>query len=126
MHDRTIFKNKKSALFRQYDYLLWDCIFFRWNIYVAIIFLTLAYFTFQYSMIISLEEQRLEELFNNDYKIYCENVPRLFPRMTSWSNRDGRLPSTFKKTLKTEKRTLQNLALTLFFILSIAYYKTII
>ena len=77
-------------------------------------------------MIISLEEQRLEELFNNDYTIYCENVPRLFPRMTSWSNGDGRLPSTFKKTLKTEKRTLQNLALILFFILSIAYYKTII
>ena len=102
-------------------------VFFSGGIYMwQLFFLTLAYFTFQYSMIISLEEQRLEELFNNDYKKYCENVPRLFPRMTSWSNRDGRLPSKFKKTLKTEKRTLQNLALILFFILSIAYYKTII
>ena len=60
-------------------------------------------------MIISLEEETLSEKFNNSYFIYKENVPRLFPRLTSWVNNDNRLPNSVKKTLRTEKRSLQNI-----------------
>ena len=60
-------------------------------------------------MIISLEEERLRELFNKEYEIYCQNVPRLFPRLKPWLNKDDRSPKSVKKTIKTEKRTLQNL-----------------
>ena len=82
-------------------------------------FLTFIYFTFQYSMIISLEEERLRELFNKEYEIYCQNVPRLFPRLKPWLNKDDGSPKSVKKTIKTEKRTLQNLI----FILSCIFLK---
>ena len=82
-------------------------------------FLTFIYFTFQYSMIISLEEERLRELFNKEYEIYCQNVPRLFPRLKPWLNKDDGSPKSVKKTIKTEKRTLQNLI----FILSCVFLK---
>ena len=82
-------------------------------------FLTFIYFTFQYSMIISLEEERLRELFNKEYEMYCQNVPRLFPRLKPWLNKDDRSPKSVKKTIKTEKRTLQNLI----FILSCIFLK---
>lgn len=71
--------------------------------------LVFIFFTFQYSMIISLEEETLSEKFDNSYFIYKENVPRLFPRLNSWINNDTRLPSSIKKTLRTEKRSLQNI-----------------
>ena len=68
------------------------------------------YFTFQYIMIISLEEETLKKLFGDEYISYMNNVPRLFPRITPWV--DGinvHKPSNLYKTLKTEKRTLQNI-----------------
>ena len=70
-------------------------------------------------MIISLEEERLKELFNKEYEIYCQNVPRLFPRLKPWLNKDDRSPKSVKKTIRTEKRTLQNLI----FILSCIFLK---
>ena len=70
-------------------------------------------------MIISLEEERLKELFNKEYEIYCQNVPRLFPRLKPWLNKDDRSPKSVKKTIRTEKRTLQNLS----FILSCIFLK---
>ena len=82
-------------------------------------FLTFIYFTFQYFMIISLEEERLRELFNKEYEIYCQNVPRLFPKLKPWLNKDDRSPKSVKKTIRTEKRTLQNLI----FILSCIFLK---
>ena len=77
----------------------------------AVVFL---YFTFQYMMIISLEEETLKKLFGDEYIFYMENVPRLFPRVTPWI--DGlnvHKPSDLYKTIKTEKRTLQNIILIL-------------
>tara|TARA_B100000427_G_scaffold300407_1_gene282772 strand:- start:55 stop:639 length:585 start_codon:yes stop_codon:yes gene_type:complete len=100
-------------------------VFFSGGIYMwELLFITFTYFTFQYSMIISLEEEKLIELFKNDYKVYCNNVPRLFPRIIPWVNGDSRFPLSIDKTIKTEKRTLQNLALILFSILLSAYFKT--
>ena len=75
-------------------------------------------------MIISLEEEKLIELFKNDYKVYCNNVPRLFSPNYTWVNGDSRFPLSIDKTIKTEKGTLQNLALILFSILLSAYFKT--
>jgi len=84
---------------------------------VAIFLLVVVYFTFQYFMIISLEEEKLRNLFNDEYDMYCENVPRLFPQFRSWVGSDIQSPSSFIKTIKTEKRTLQNIILILFLIL---------
>ena len=70
------------------------------------------YFTFQYGMIISLEEETLKKLFGNEYISYMENVPRLFPKFIPWtSGLNVHKPTSIYKTLKTEKRTLQNIIL---------------
>ena len=72
------------------------------------------YFTFQYMMIISLEEETLKKLFRDEYISYMENVPRLFPKITPWTGGlNVHKPSTLYETLKTEKRTLQNIILIL-------------
>tara|TARA_B100000900_G_scaffold405454_1_gene415083 strand:- start:1080 stop:1655 length:576 start_codon:yes stop_codon:yes gene_type:complete len=69
------------------------------------------YFTFQYFMIISLEEKVLYGKFKGAYSEYIQNVPRLFPRLNRWENKDDRKPMNFKKIIKTEKRSLQNIIL---------------
>jgi protein-S-isoprenylcysteine O-methyltransferase Ste14 len=83
----------------------------------ALVFL---FFTFQYSMIISLEEETLQKLFGDEYAFYCKKVPRLFPRVRPWNENSKHNPSTFSKTIKTEKRTLQNI----FFIFLLIVIKT--
>ena len=60
-------------------------------------------------MIISLEEETLVKLFGNEYRLYRESVPKLFPRLNPWLVIDKRVPLTIIQTLKTEKRTLQNI-----------------
>ena len=75
------------------------------------------YFTFQYLMIISLEEETLNNLFKDEYDTYCKNVPRLFPQISSWVGPNIQSPLSFSNTLKTEKRTLQNMFFILLLIL---------
>ena len=72
---------------------------------------TVGFFLIQYSLIISLEEETLKGLFGNSYEEYKENVPAIFPRLTRWKNNDKRNPQKLLKTIKTEKRTLQNIVL---------------
>ena len=72
-----------------------------------------SFFIIQYTLIISLEEETLDELFGDEYVEYKKNVPSILPRLKKWSNKDDRIPSSLIKTLKTEKRTLQNVALIL-------------
>lgn len=72
---------------------------------------TWVFFMTQYSLIISLEEETLTELFRSEYAEYCHHVPRLLPRFSQWENNDNRTPMTFAKTMRTEKRTLQNVLL---------------
>jgi protein-S-isoprenylcysteine O-methyltransferase Ste14 len=71
----------------------------------------ITFFILQYAFIISLEEETLAIKFGGAYKIYSNNVPRLIPRLNAWDNLDRRQPATVKKTLKNEKRTLQNIIL---------------
>jgi protein-S-isoprenylcysteine O-methyltransferase Ste14 len=77
----------------------------------------LLFFTFQYYMIISLEEETLRNLFKDQYLKYCKNVPRLFPRILPWKNNSLIQPTSFNSTIKTEKRTLQNILLIILLII---------
>lgn len=70
---------------------------------------TWIFFFIQYALIVSLEEATLMGLFGDDYLEYKKNVPALFPRLTPWVRHDDYKPKTFFNTLKTEKRTLQNI-----------------
>jgi len=77
------------------------------------------FFIFQYYHIISLEEETLKIKFMNQYELYFENVPQLFPRFSPWKGGDQTKPKNLISTLKTEKRTLQNI----FVIVLIIIYK---
>ena len=80
------------------------------NIFSMLI-VTWAFFIIQYYLIINLEQNTLIDIFGKEYKNYMNNVPIFFPRLTSWKNKDKYVPMKFSKTIKTEKRTLQNIIL---------------
>ena len=80
------------------------------------------YFIFQYSMIISLEEEKLSLVFGQEYTEYKNNVPRILPLIKPWDNKLKLKPAPILKTLKTEKRTLQNIFLLVFIIISKPYF----
>ena len=67
----------------------------------------------QYTLIVSLEEETLTNLFGEVYINYKKNVPPIFPRLTPWKNITQAKRIPLLKTLKTEKRTLQNVFLVL-------------
>jgi len=69
---------------------------------------TMSFFIIQYSLIISLEEEKLDELFGPDYTTYKSNVRAIVPRLRRWKTDDDRKPLPLPKLIKTEKRTLQN------------------
>jgi len=78
---------------------------------------TLAFFTVQYSLIIALEEEKLEELFGRKYQIYKKNVPAVFPRALRWEGADNQTAKGIIKNLRTEKRTIQNVMFILLLII---------
>jgi len=82
----------------------------------AILMLTWLFFIIQYFLIINLEEQTLTRIFGATYLDYTKNVPRIFPLLFRWESDDIRQPMTFLKTLRTEKRTLQNVVIFLIII----------
>ena len=88
---------------------------------LQLFFIVMIYFVFQYSMIISLEEEKLLTLFGQKYLEYKKNVPRIIPLIKPWDNKEKRDPILIYKTLKTEKRTLQNIFLIIFLITSKEY-----
>ena len=78
---------------------------------VTISLITLIYFLIQYSLIISLEEEALEEKFGDEYITYKKLVPSILPRINNTFRNYDTIPSSLAKTIKTEKRTLQNIIL---------------
>ena len=81
------------------------------------LFIALVFFCIQYYFIIQLEEKKLLELFKDKYVNYQNNVPALIPRITPWTGGVKIAPHTLSQTLKIEKRTLQNIALIIIFII---------
>tara|TARA_B100002052_G_C15571978_1_gene458229 strand:- start:78 stop:596 length:519 start_codon:yes stop_codon:yes gene_type:complete len=81
------------------------------------LFIVLVFFCIQYYFIIQLEEKKLLELFKEKYVNYQNNVPALIPRITPWTGGVKIAPHTLSQTLKIEKRTLQNIALIIVFII---------
>jgi protein-S-isoprenylcysteine O-methyltransferase Ste14 len=90
---------------------------------LSMLIITWAFFIIQYYLIINLEQNTLIDIFGKEYKNYMNNVPILFPRLSSWKNQDKHVPIKFSKTIKTEKRTLQNIILLMLIIYFIHYLK---
>ena len=87
---------------------------------IFMILIIFSFFMIQYILIVSLEEETLTNLFGEAYIDYKKNVPPIFPRITPWKNKTERKRTLLLKTLKTEKRTLQNV----FLILALIFLKS--
>ena len=86
---------------------------------LSMLIITWTFFIIQYYLIIKLEQNRLIEIFGKEYKAYMDNVPILFPQLSPWINKDKYVPMKLLNTIKTEKRTLQNIIL----LIIIIYFK---
>ena len=86
---------------------------------LSMLIITWTFFIIQYYLIIKLEQNRLIDIFGKEYKAYMDNVPILFPRLSPWINKDKYVPMKLLNTIKTEKRTLQNIIL----LIIIIYFK---
>lgn len=79
---------------------------FAWFPYLQIV--AIFFFLLQYYLIVKKEEGYLKERFQEEYKIYCENVPPFFPRLTPYKNKSiTQPPFSAAAGLRSETRSLQ-------------------
>lgn len=72
------------------------------------------WFVFQYSVIVSLEESFLKQHFKDTYATYVRNVPRFIPRIRPFvSPAQTNQKPDWKGSLRSERRTLQAILLTI-------------
>lgn len=72
----------------------------------------LLYFWFQYSQIVSLEEDYLRKTFQADYERYCREVPRFLPAGKRFDGGTHEQPEIdWKRGLASERRTFQAIGL---------------
>jgi len=81
----------------------------------------LAFFFFQYTVIIKEEETFLRNKYGKSYEKYCDAVPKLIPSVNKYLNPDlVQPPFNLKAGFRSEKRTLQ--AVTIIVLLIIIRY----
>jgi len=73
-----------------------------------IVVLTAA-FAIQYGMIISLEEEKLRELFGERYERYASQVPRVMPRLSPYRERSQVVPD-LHRALMSERSTFGSIS----------------
>ncbi|TKJ42503.1 protein-S-isoprenylcysteine methyltransferase [candidate division LCP-89 bacterium B3_LCP] len=76
------------------------------------ILVAFAFCAVQYSLIVSLEEETLIEIFGIEYELYCRNVPRWMPRLSPWNWSIPKKPD-WKDAWRNEKHTRANLLIAL-------------
>jgi protein-S-isoprenylcysteine O-methyltransferase Ste14 len=82
---------------------------FPWLLCAAI-----AWFAFQYSQIVALEEEFLTAAFGASYAEYAKNVPRFIPRIEPYKNtaQENQKPN-WSEAVQSERRTFQALIIVL-------------
>ena len=84
-----------------------------WMIPVA-----LAVFIMQYVPIVRWEESVLSERLGADYAVYCQHVPRWFPRWRPWRASGAAQPYQWRAALWSERSTLGSIAFVLLVMLA--------
>jgi protein-S-isoprenylcysteine O-methyltransferase Ste14 len=70
-----------------------------------------GFFLFQYTMIVSKEEEYLRGAFGDEYERYVQNVPRFMPRLTPYEGEHSfHRGADVLRALQSERRTLQAFA----------------
>jgi protein-S-isoprenylcysteine O-methyltransferase Ste14 len=77
-----------------------------------LVLVALLYFSIQYSLIVSLEEEFLEKEFGEGYLEFKKNVPRFFPRLQRYRNpaQEHQKPN-WEEAVRSERRTFQAILL---------------
>jgi protein-S-isoprenylcysteine O-methyltransferase Ste14 len=80
----------------------------------------LVYFSIQYSLIVSLEEEFLEKEFGEGYLEFKKNVPRFLPRLQPYKhpNQEHQKPN-WQEGVRSERRTFQAIVLVMLLLLLI-------
>ncbi len=74
--------------------------------------IALCYFVWQYSLIVSLEEEHLADKFGGEYERYAKLVPRFIPSFKKYPPGNNPQPGLdWKSGIISEKRTLQAVSL---------------
>jgi len=92
-----------------------------WMPWMLLIYIVL--FGVQYGFIISLEEEHLQKKFGAEYSEYMKNVPRFFPRFSSYQKGNPNLVFNLKVAFRSEKSTLGNIII-FSIIIAIRWYFT--
>ena len=72
----------------------------------------MAYFFWQYSLIVSLEEEYLMRTFKDEFIRYCASVPRFLPALKRYPAGSNPQPEPdVRRGFRSEKRTLQAIAI---------------
>ena len=88
--------------------------------------LGLIFFYFQYKIIVDEEEKYLEKTYGKDYELYRKNVPKFFPKLSSYKVDTLKQPEfILKKGLTSERRTLQAFSFVALIIIIIWFLRSI-
>jgi protein-S-isoprenylcysteine O-methyltransferase Ste14 len=79
-----------------------------WMPWMALI--GIAFFAFQYSCIVHLEEEYLSKTFGDTYEAYRRSVRRWIPALRGYRSPEQMLPD-WKRALKAERNTFQAIAI---------------
>ncbi|MDK9699919.1 MAG: isoprenylcysteine carboxylmethyltransferase family protein [bacterium] len=83
---------------------------------------TFFYFWVQYTLIISLEEEKLVKDYGEKYQEYCKRVPRLFPVKGYVTPLDER-PNDWNGALKSERSTFTSITVILALMIGYAIWR---
>ncbi|HCA79824.1 MAG TPA: isoprenylcysteine carboxylmethyltransferase family protein [Bacteroidetes bacterium] len=89
-----------------------------------LVLVAFAYFTVQYWMIVSLEEEFLEKEFGDVYLQFKKDVPRFFPRIAP--NRhpaQEHQKANWSEAFRSERRTFQAILIVMVLLLAIWYWR---
>jgi protein-S-isoprenylcysteine O-methyltransferase Ste14 len=93
------------------------------NVWIPYLILGIVfYFAFQYYFIVKLEEQKLEELFKEEYLKYTQSVRRFLPRLRAVTTSNPTRPN-FKNAFRSEKSTFMSFsAIIILFVLKMTLF----
>ena len=78
--------------------------------YLALV--AIGFFLFQYSMIVTKEEEYLRTTFGDEYERYVQEVPRFIPRFSRYPGEHSfHRDADLSRGLQSERRTLQAFAI---------------
>lgn len=101
------------------------CTIMSFAFFPQFVIFTFLFFAIQYSLIVSVEEDFLINIYKTEYENYCKNVPRFIPRFKEYITENAfKRSADFKRGLKSEIRTLQAFSI-ITILLVLKYFKMI-